>query len=122
MCRVLAFQTRVLHAECLDPTLQFNKLCVYVLPTTLQSKMTVCAVCGDAAPGTVIWNAVNSRAVLNPRETPLILKCSIKQPHWGPFKVSVYSVTRPPISTIFAQRIKLSFASEPNLVLFYWLK
>ena len=121
MCRVLAFQTRVLHAECLDPTLQFNKVCVYVLPTTLQSKMTVCAVCGDAAPGTVIWNAVNSRAVLNPRETPLILKCSIKQPHWGPFKVCVLCNKTSNLYNL-CSKIKLSFASEPNLVLFYWLK
>ena len=84
--------------------------------------MTVCAVGRDAAPGTVIRNTVNSRAVLSPREIPLIPKYSIKQPHWEPFMVSVYSITRPPVSTFFAQRIKLSFASEPNLVLFYWLK
>lgn len=70
--------------------------------------MTACAVCREAAPGTVIWNAVNSRAVLSPQEIPLILKYSIKQPHWEPFTGSVYSITRPPVSTFFTQRIKLA--------------
>lgn len=68
-------------------------------------------------------NAVNSRAVLSPQEIPLILKYSMLVPHWEPFHGSVLHNKTSSLYILHSKNKASSpFASEPNLVLFYWLK
>ena len=80
--------------------------------------------CREAAPSTAMMWSLSRAAAPTPRELrPLpILPRPIKQPCPRPVGKGVCSRARAGTSPFSDQRTKLSFASEPNFVSFYWLE
>ena len=109
--------------EALHPALQF--LVQNDCPSTSARQ----AVCRSAAHNTTIQRCCTQHFSLELQAAQLCLihensallpadKNPIKQPHWQPVGESMSSKVWDHTSPFFDQRIKLSFASEPNSVLF----
>lgn len=86
----------------------------------LNSRRQWYTMCRDAAPSTSVWNGLREIAVPDPQG--LGPSSSGKNPIEQPFRESIHFGARAHTSAFFNQRIKLSFASEPNLVSFCWSK
>ena len=116
---------RIPHAEVLHPALQTRVPGAKWLQLTLQLIRPFAEMLHLAPQSGVLWATKLHPICKNSASLPPLPadKNSIKQPCSScPFRESMYSRVRAHTTRFFDQRMKVSFASELNLVLFYWLK